>query len=174
MTQIVFQTARLHGRRLCHADVDAMLCIYGNLDVVRYVGEGMPLDRSGCKGWIEVTFHNYAERGYGMYALIERESGQIVGFCGLVHPTGRVDPEIKYALHPNQWGKGLATEAAKGLISFAESIGIRKIIATVHPSNDSSKRVLIKAGMTQCGGSLQKCDGSEDLLFYWSPALPMK
>lgn len=174
MSQIAFQTARLHCRRICHADVHAMLAVYGNTDVVRYVGEGMPLDRSGCERWIEVTLQNYAERGYGMFALIERESREIVGFCGLVHPSDRVEPEIKYALHPNQWGKGLATEAAMGLLSFAENIGIRKVVATVHPSNASSKRVLIKAGMTQCGDSPHNSDGSEDLLFYWSPVSPTK
>lgn len=168
MSQIAFQTARLYGRRLCYTDVDAMLALYGNPDVVRYVGEGMPLDRSGCERWIEVTLRNYAERGYGMFALIERESGAIVGFCGLVHPSGQVEAEIKYALYPSQWGKGFATEAAMGLFSFAKSIGITKVIATVHPNNDPSKQVLIKAGMTQCSKSAQNSD-SEDLLFYWSP-----
>lgn len=170
MSQMAFQTARLYGRRLCHTDVDVMLALYSNQDVVRYVGEGTPLDRSGCERWIEVTLRNYAERGYGMFALIDRESGATVGFCGLVHPSNQVHPEIKYALYPNQWGKGLATEAAMGLLSFAESICIRKVIATVHPKNDSSKRVLIKAGMTQCVEPIQNSDDSEDLLFYWSPA----
>lgn len=170
MPQIIFQTSRLYGRHLCCTDVDLLLAIYGNPDVVRYVGEGMPLDRSDCERWVEVTLHNYSQRGYGMFALIERESEANIGFCGLVHPSGLAEPEIKYALHPHQWGKGFATEAVMGLLAFAEGIGIKKVIATVHPGNESSKRVLIKAGMMQCPDLPQSSGDPQDLLFCWSSA----
>jgi hypothetical protein len=46
-----------------------------------------------------------------MFALVERETGAVVGFCGLVHPQQQVEAELKYAFLRSAWGRGLATEA---------------------------------------------------------------
>ncbi|WP_051414436.1 GNAT family N-acetyltransferase [Pseudoxanthomonas suwonensis] len=151
MSQAVFQTTRLIARRLDRGDVDAMLAVYGDPDVVRYVGDGTPLDRRGCERWVEVTLRNYATRGYGMFALVERATGAIVGFCGLVHPSGQAEPEIKYALHRGHWGRGFATEAARALLDHASHLGLGEVIATLHPGNEASARVLAKAGMLDLG-----------------------
>jgi ribosomal-protein-alanine N-acetyltransferase len=51
-------------------------------------------------------------------ALVHRVGGGAVGFCGLVHLGGQPEAEIKYALRRDQRGRGLATEAAIGLIAF--------------------------------------------------------
>ena len=53
-----------------------------------------------------VTAENYDHRGYGMFALVERETGAVVGFCGLVHPGGQTEAEIKYAFLRTALGPG--------------------------------------------------------------------
>ncbi|WP_425457840.1 GNAT family N-acetyltransferase [Arenimonas fontis] len=103
---------------------------------------GEPLDRPGCEYWVEVTRRNYASRGYGMLALVERSSGTVVGFCGLVHPAGQAEPEIKCALRRDCWGKGFATEAATGLLGYARQLGLSDVIASTDPRNEASHRVL--------------------------------
>lgn len=168
MSQPVFQTARLDARPIGAHDVDAMLAVYGDETVVRYVADGKPLDRPRCEHWVEVTLRNYATRGYGMVALVERATGSIVGFCGLVHPAGQVVPEIKYALRRDCWGKGFATEAAVGLLGHARQLGLSEVIATTDPENEPSHRVLLKAGMAR--GTLRRNeDGSFTQLFSWRP-----
>ena len=62
---------------------------------MRWVGEGKPITQIQCEEWFKVTEANYAKRGYGMFALDHRDSGRVVGFAGLVHPGGQVEPEIK-------------------------------------------------------------------------------
>ena len=47
---------------------------------------------------------NYAKRGYGMFALEEKATGRVVGYCGIVHPGGQPEPEVKYALRRSHWG----------------------------------------------------------------------
>jgi RimJ/RimL family protein N-acetyltransferase len=169
MSQPIFQTPRLEARHITTADVDSMLAVYGDPLVVRFVADGTPLDRARCEQWVEVTLRNYATRGYGMVALTERATGSIVGFCGLVHPLGQVEPEIKYALRHDCWGKGFATEAAVGLLGYARQLGLRQVIATTDPENEPSHRVLLKAGMERSELRLNG-DGSFTQLFRWVPS----
>lgn len=164
MPDSVFETPRLFARHLSVADIDAMLAVYGDPIVVRHVGDGRPLGRQDCKAWVEVTQRNYATRGYGMYALVAKEGGTVVGFCGLVHPSGQPEPEIKYAFRRDCWGRGFATEATRGLLAFARRRGLADVIATVDPANHASHRVLAKAGLQCCGPRLE-ADGSQTLVF---------
>lgn len=168
MLQPVFLTPRLVARRIAASDIDSMLAVYGDPDVVRYVADGKPLDRARCEQWIEITLRNYATRGYGMVALVGQTNSSVIGFCGLVHPAGQAEPEIKYALRRDCWGKGFATEAAIGLLGYARRLTLPRVIATTDPENASSHRVLLKAGMGR-GELRRNDDGSFTQLFHWSP-----
>lgn len=163
--KLLFETERLLVRQIDADDVDAMHAVYGDADAMRWVGDGLALTRQQCEEWIVVTHRNYSLRGYGMSALIERESGHVIGFCGLVHPGGQTEPEIKYALCREYWGRGLATEAARGMLAYAVSaFGITTIIATAAPEHTASHHVLEKAGMQRA--DLQKNeDGTLTQLF---------
>ncbi len=171
MPDFVFETARLQARRLELTDVDSLLCVYGDQEVVRWVGDGEPLNRALCEKWVEVTLNNYATRGYGMFVLFDRESGAVVGFAGLVHPDGQPEVEIKYAFHRSHWGQGFATEAASALLAYGAShFGQAEVIATTAPENEASHRVLLKAGM-QRGALRENDDGTFTQFFVWHPSL---
>src|SRR5262245_49238419 len=91
----VFETPRILARRIEHADVAAMFQVYGDADAMRWVGDGEALELAQCEQWVEVTHRNYVARGYGMFTLVGRKSSTIIGFCGLVHPGGQVEAELK-------------------------------------------------------------------------------
>jgi ribosomal-protein-alanine N-acetyltransferase len=163
----LFETPRLRVRRLGPADADAMHAVYGDAEAMRWVGDGEPLDRAGCNEWVEVTLRNYERRGYGMFAIVDRYSEDVIGFCGLVHPGGQAEAEIKYALRRDAWGRGIATEAVEALLQHgARTHGLRRVIATVAPDNAASQRVLLKAGMAK-GALRRNDDGSFTQLFSW-------
>lgn len=146
----VFATRRLLARRWHAGDLAALMEVYGDAQAMRYVGDGQPLARADCERWISVTLGNYEQRGYGMYALAEAAGGTVVGFAGIVHPGGQAEPEVKYALRRSHWGIGLATEAVTGLLRHArDELGLSGPIATTHPENAASHRVLLKAGMVR-------------------------
>lgn len=144
----VFDSARLSCRRWRAADLPALLAVYGDPEAMRWVGDGDTLTAEDCANWLQVTEENYRQRGYGMFALEARDSGKVIGFCGLIHPGGQVEPEVKYAFLREHWGKGLASEVLRPLLTWGhEQCGLKRIIATIAPENAASCRVLIKAGM---------------------------
>jgi RimJ/RimL family protein N-acetyltransferase len=163
----VFATERLTVRRLEAGDVAALHAVYGDAEAMRWVGDGRPLALERCQDWVRVTEKNYAARGYGMFTVRARDSGEVVGFCGLVHPGGQADAEIKYALNRAHWGKGYATEVAAGMLRYGASVhGLSRIVATAAPENVASHRVLAKAGMTPAGPRRDE-DGAVTLCFTW-------
>lgn len=167
MSELVFETDRTVVRRWRDTDLADVLRVYGDADAMRWVDDGKPISQSEAERWLEVTETNYRLRGYGMFAVELRGNFNIIGFCGLVHPGGQQDPEIKYAYSRVYWGQGIATEVAEGAIRYGEAVHkMDRIIATTAPENLASHRVLLKAGM-QKGELCQNSDGTRTQYFVW-------
>jgi len=163
----LYETEHLWVRRLDAADYNEMYAVYSDAEAMRWVGDGLPIEVDVCYHWIEVTKTNYEKRGYGMSALVLKESGVVIGFCGVVHPNGQAEPEIKYALLWKHWGKGLATEAVRGMLDYvSREHGLKRIIATTDPENEASHRVLQKCGLSDWK-TVQNKDGSSTRIFVW-------
>jgi RimJ/RimL family protein N-acetyltransferase len=147
-----------------------MLAIYGDPEVVRWVGDGTPLDRAGCEPWVEVTERNYASRGLwharpGRAPL--RDRGWLLR-AGPPWRPGRGGAQVRPA--PRLVGKGLATEATVALLAYgATHFGLTSVIATTAPENEASHRVLRKAGMER-GELRREDDGSWTQVFLWHAA----
>jgi ribosomal-protein-alanine N-acetyltransferase len=163
----LFSTTRLLCRRWVLEDFDALYQVYSDPEVMRWVGNGEPLTQSACHQWFKVTEANYAKRGYGMFALEDTESGLVVGFCGLVHPGGQPEPEVKYAFLRSCWRKGYASESVPALLAYgAANHGLLHIIGTVAPDNLASQRVLVRSGM-RLTCQRQNEDGSLTDVYHW-------
>lgn len=143
-------TDRLSMRPFNRGDVQAFSKICENPEVMRYIGNGKPLDidtvRSNITNWIAL----YEQRGYGLFALILKENNQLIGFCGLIHQM--VDEEnfieLGYRLDQAFWGKGMATEAALAIKNYAlNQLKIPTLISIIHHENVASKNVALKIGM---------------------------
>ncbi len=144
---VVATTARLTIRRWRPEDESDLLRIYGDPKVSRWIDDGEPITADECQRWLEVTARNYSARGYGMFAVEDRETGGLAGFGGIVHPGGQPQPEIKYAFGQAYWGHGLATELVTGLLkSVVAEQAFAEVVATVAPENTASQRVLEKCG----------------------------
>lgn len=167
----LFTTERLLVRRLDADDLDALHAVYGDREAMHFVEDGEPLSRARCAEWVTVTERNYATRGYGMSAVVLAAAGEVVGFCGLVHPGGQRQAELKYAYQRAHWGGGLASEAARAMLAHgAAAHGLERIIATVAPEHTASQRVLSKAGMTH-HATRRNDDGSITEVFQWLAAV---
>jgi RimJ/RimL family protein N-acetyltransferase len=161
----VFVSSRLRCRHWVAGDRAGLLEVYGDADAMRWVGDGSVLSEEDADRWLGITARNYARRGYGMLALEERATGELVGFAGLVHPGEQPEAEVKVALGRAWWGRGLATEAVRHLLeAAASSYGLDEAIATVAPANAASQRVLVKAGMTRRADRVE-ADGSRTRVF---------
>jgi RimJ/RimL family protein N-acetyltransferase len=166
---VAFETDRLLVRRWTADDLGKLLLVYGDADTMRWVGDGQPMSEAQGLQWLKVTANNYRTRGYGMFAVMLRGSRSVIGFCGLVHPGGQAEAEIKYAFAKEHWGMGFATEVVVALLAFAAGTHrLREVIATVAPENLASQRVLAKAGMLQ-GTTRTEEDGSLTAVYSWRP-----
>lgn len=167
LPDVVFRTERLIVRRWRAADYAALLEVYGDVEAMRWVGDGTAITAQDCVKWLEVTRINYEKHGYGMFAVERSSQPGVIGFCGIVHPNGQNEPEVKYAYLRSEWGQGFATEALRGLIRYGADVhGLPRLMATTAPENTASHQVLLKSGMQR--GELRKDDdGSLTQLFHW-------
>jgi ribosomal-protein-alanine N-acetyltransferase len=95
---------------------------------------------------IEKSRESFRLLGFGLWLFHDR--GELLGFCGLrpVPESGEI--EILYAVRPERWGEGLATEAARAVLGFGfERCGLGRIIARADTPNEASVRVMEKLGM---------------------------
>jgi [ribosomal protein S5]-alanine N-acetyltransferase len=144
----VLETDRLFLRRFQPSDLDALAEILGDPDTMRYYPH--PKSREETLGWIEWSRRSYAEHGFGLWASILKESGRLIGDCGLTLQA--VDDEhfveVGYHLNKAFWHRGLATEAATACRDHAyQTVGVDRLIALIRPENEPSCRVAERLGM---------------------------
>jgi ribosomal-protein-alanine N-acetyltransferase len=143
-------TARLRLRPLEPEDVDALASVYMHPLVARWIGS---YTREDIVQEIERQIQHQGSFGWSFWAVEERESGRLIGDCGL-QPLEHRGPEIElgYDFHPRVWGHGLATEAARAVMGQAfGGLGIERVVAVVKPDHLASQRVLEKAGLRPAG-----------------------
>lgn len=141
-----FRTARLIFRPFSMDDLAALATIVGDPEVARYVGDGVPLSRETTSLWIERSRANVERFGYGTGAVIEQESGNLVGWAGVARPEGEPE-EIVYGFARGVWGRGYGWEIVEALVRFAfEALRLATLRATVVPANVASSRILARLG----------------------------
>lgn len=147
-TVVVIETERLQVREFESRDIHDLSMMLSDPDVMEYSSKG-PLDEVATSDFIKWCVKSYKEDGYGQWAVVEKESGRLIGCCGLSRTT--VDEcdevEIGYRLAKEKWGKGLALEAANGVLAHGfQNCNIESIVGIVSPHHGVSIRVLEKLG----------------------------
>ncbi|MBF5060208.1 GNAT family N-acetyltransferase [Candidatus Neptunochlamydia vexilliferae] len=146
---MILETKRLIIRDFSEEDLDALAPILGDPQVMEYSMTG-PLSREDTSTCLQKRiFQHYQEHGYGLWALISKETSQLIGFAGPIHQEvdGEKCVEIGYRLAPSEWGEGLATKAVIAIRDYAiKELKLDKLIAIIEPTNIRSTRVAEKAG----------------------------
>lgn len=145
----ILETNRLLLRELTLDDVDALNAILS--DPVAMEHYPKPHDREMTAEWIRRNLVRYAEHGFGLWAVILKATGELIGDCGLTyqHVNGVDELEIGYHIARPLWNKGYATEAASGCRDYVSDVLKRdRVISWMRPTNHSSRRVAEKVGMT--------------------------
>jgi RimJ/RimL family protein N-acetyltransferase len=131
-----------------------MTTINADPEVMRFIGDGSVLDAEQTARKIELWENSWETHGFGLYAVVDRESGNLAGFTGLAVPTflPEIMPavEIGWRLGRPFWGRGIATEAARAALHFAMTDRALDRVVSVHQiGNRASERIMIKLGMHQ-------------------------
>ena len=150
---VFLETERLLLRRFTDDDVDNLYNLDSDPEVMRYVTGGTTTPREEIEHDYLPAFLSYYTRfgGYGFWAVIDKATGQFLGWFHLRPLTGQAtdEPELGYRLRREVWGRGYGTEGARALIDKGFSdLGAQRVLATAFQANLASRRIMEKSGMT--------------------------
>lgn len=147
------QTERLIIREPVADDWRGAMCFLADAEVMRWIHLGPePFTEAQARQWIsDLVFHNRQQpRSAHNSLMVERETGQIIGWIGFGKPShdGIGDLDFGYALARGYWGKGYMTEALNALLHFAfTELNAQSVFGECEVMNIGSSRVMEKAGM---------------------------
>ena len=101
-------------------------------------------------GWLGRNLEHQAQFGYGLFSVIRKADGRLIGDCGMEQMTvdGRVVAELGYDLRSDVWNQGFATEAACAVRDYAfTELRLPRLISLIRVGNLASRRVAEKVGM---------------------------
>jgi ribosomal-protein-alanine N-acetyltransferase len=142
------ETPRLLLRPMRSDDLDGLLTIFADPRVMAaFAAE--PFDPSNMRTWIARNLAHQRRFGYGLFTVVLKSTGEIIGDCGLEHLTvDETEAELGYDLRSDLWNQGLASEAAAAVREHAQTtIGLRRVFSMIRVGNQASRRVAEKIGM---------------------------
>ncbi|MGW1669805.1 GNAT family N-acetyltransferase [Streptomyces sp. NPDC002324] len=141
-------TPRLAFRQMTQDDLDDMAALLGDPDVMRH--HPRPRTRQEALDWIRWNQRLYRQKGFGLWLLTLRTSGEFVGDCGLTPQEieGVTELEVGYRVRTDLQGRGYATEAAAACRDHArDALHAERLVAIIRPDNRPSQRVAEKIGL---------------------------
>jgi len=131
------------------SDVDDLLHIFGDPKVMAVFGTA-PFNREQMERWIKRNLEHQSRHGYGLFSVILKSEGLLIGDCGLEHMVvdGIQITELGYDFRSDHWNQGFATEAAGAVRDYAfQVLRLPRLTSLVRIGNMASRRVAEKAGM---------------------------
>ncbi|GAB3174820.1 GNAT family N-acetyltransferase [Telluribacter humicola] len=147
------ESERLTTRFLVPEDAGAWIEFCEDTEAVAYLPK-FGLDRAEEKAlyWINRQLGRYQDQRYGLQAFIHKETGKLIGQCGLLlqEVDGQMELEVGYHVLPKYWGQGYAPEAARLFIDYVFDHKLApSIISIIDFRNTKSQRVAEKNGLVR-------------------------
>ena len=164
-----FETERLILRKILPSDEDRLFLLDSNPDVLKYIGVPVVENIDQIRSLIEMLQIQYHENGIGRWAVIEKESGLIIGWSGLKYYTETLNNhsnfyDLGYRFLPEYWGRGYATETSNFWLEYAfNTLNQTEVFATTDINHKASKNVLQKVGFKW----IETFDDEGDLTDWW-------
>jgi [ribosomal protein S5]-alanine N-acetyltransferase len=146
--RMILETERLILDTWQSSDWTAFRPIATDPEVMRYITGGVPWTDDQIRNFVDRQVKLYSERGFCRWKLLDKTTGELIGFCGVGFWREAPDPEIGWWLARRYWGRGLATEAAQTALRDAfERVRLERIISVAMPENTASIRIMQKLGL---------------------------
>lgn len=140
-------TERLILRGWQESDVTMVTELYGDETNSRYIGG----TKTPAECWriVAAFIGHWTLRGYGLWCVTRKDTGEVIGWTGLWFPAGWPEPELGYALHPTHHGQGFASETTRAALTSAYTdFGWTTAISLIDKDNAASQNVARKLGAT--------------------------
>ena len=146
---MLIETQRLYLRELTQEDYSSLCRILQDEETM-YAYEGAFTDEE-VQAWLERQFMRYETLGFGLWAVVLKETDEMIGQCGLTMQPWKDEEvlEIGYLFERKHWHQGYATEAAVACKQYAfEQLKADEVCSIIRDSNKASQNVAIRNGMT--------------------------
>ncbi|HEX3586365.1 MAG TPA: GNAT family N-acetyltransferase [Candidatus Angelobacter sp.] len=146
---MILETSSLLLREFIPQDADALAAVLGDPVAMQYYPAA--LDRKGVEEWISKNIGRYQRDGHGLWAMVLKDSGELIGDCGCIlqEVEGANHVEVGYHVRRDLWGNGYGTEAARACMEYAfTALEVTRVISMIRPENVQSIRVAEKNGLT--------------------------
>ncbi len=142
----MLETERLILRRFTEAETDAIFAMRSDAEFMRFI---KPVEtRRETVSWMRMVSRYWETENFGFWAVIFKETGNVIGWSGTWVLWETKEPEIGFAIARGLWGKGFGTEAAGFALKYTfENRGAERVVALTMPENLASRRVMEKLGM---------------------------
>ena len=144
----MIETARLTLRRFRDDDRGTVARWNADVDFTQYLAGVQTREQSDAV--FDRWQRHWDERGFGLLAVVWRESGELIGRVGpQYHRMWADDPEIGWALDPAWWRRGIATEAGTAVVDWAlGELGFERVVSITTEANGPSRNVMAKLGFS--------------------------
>ena len=149
---MILETPRLILREMTQTDYPALAEILQDREAM-FAYEHAFSDEE-TQAWLDRMLERYRTDGFGLWAVVRKQSGEMIGQCGLTWQNfdGKRVPEIGYLFQRKHWKKGYAIEAARACKHYAfETLQADEVFSIIRDNNVASMNVAIRNGMTVRG-----------------------
>lgn len=159
--EIFIETPRLLIREIVPEDEGGIFELDSDKEVHRYLGNDPLTDIAQAGKAIAFIRRQYIDNGIGRWAMVEKATGEFMGWTGLKLETGTINGhtrfyDLGYRLIRRHWGNGYATEAAKACLHYGfEQMNLTTIYGRADAENIASRQVLLKCGLQYTGNFIE-------------------
>lgn len=142
------ETDRLILREFAQSDFDALYAVLSDPEAMKFYPK--PFDEARVRGWIQWNLENYRVFGFGLWAVVLKSGGEVIGDCGVTmqNINGIIKPEIGYHIRRDHQNHGYASEAARKCRDYIfENTPFNSIYSYMKATNAASAAVAIHCGM---------------------------
>ena len=144
----IIETQRLLLRELSPEDFDALYAVLADSDIMQHYP--YTFDAGRVQRWIAWNMERYQKDGFGLWAVVLKESGEMIGDCGLTmqNINGSIQPEIGYHIAKAHQRQGYAREAARACRDWAfENTPFNRVYSYMKKANIPSSATARANGM---------------------------
>lgn len=145
---MILETERLILREMDQNDFNSLYAVLADSDIMEHYP--YTFDEGRVRNWITRNMERYSKDGFGLWAVVLKETGEMIGDCGITMQNihGKLLPEIGYHIRADQQCKGYASEAVAACIRFAfENYDFPAVYSYMKHTNIPSQRTAMKNGM---------------------------
>ncbi len=142
----IFETERTILREVTADDAEFILDLLNQPSFIKYIGDRNLRTVEQAREYIESRFTaSYKQFGFGMYAVVLKETSQPIGICGFVRRDTLPDADIGFAFLPQFARRGFAFETAGAMLRYGEEkLNLKTVLAIISKNNEASGKLLEK------------------------------